>query len=178
MIPAHGAAISTIPLRIAVAKPGDLSGIMELEHRCFSSADRFARSTWRHLLGTAASNGTSVTLVAHAAGEIVGKINALLRTNSRVVRIYSIGTDPSQRGRGLARALMLALLRRIDRRCDVVSLEVRSANAGARRLYEGLGMQINAQLPGHYPDGGDGMRYRASRAALLTVLRASGAARG
>jgi ribosomal protein S18 acetylase RimI-like enzyme len=159
--------------RIVTAVSGDLDAVIALEHRCFGPTDHFSRKTWRHLLATAAANGTSLTLVVREGALIVATINALLRSNSTTGRIYSIAVDPSQQGRGLARQLVEALVRRLPERIMAVSLEVRTANEGARRLYDRLGMRVVGTMPGHYPDGGDGLRYRASRSAILEALRSA-----
>jgi ribosomal protein S18 acetylase RimI-like enzyme len=157
--------------RIDSARPADLDAVVALEHRCFAAPDHFSRATWRHLLTSAAARGTSVALVVREGASVVAIINALLRSTSATARVYSIAVDPAQQGRGLARQLFAALVRRLPPRITAISLEVRSANDGARRLYERLGMQAVASMPGHYPDGGDGLRYRAERAMILKALR-------
>jgi ribosomal protein S18 acetylase RimI-like enzyme len=162
------------PVAIAAARRADLDAIIALELRCFSVHDRFSRATWRRLLGPSAQAGTSLTLVVREGAAVVGTINALLRSTSAAARIYSLAVDPATQGRGLARQLFHALVRRLPRRIRSLTLEVRAANAPARALYQRLGMEAVGELPGHYPDGGDGLRYRAARAV---VLRASGAPR-
>jgi ribosomal-protein-alanine N-acetyltransferase len=159
-------------VRVTIAGPGDLDAIIALEHRCFSVHDRFARATWRRLLGRSARAGTSITLVVREGAAVVGTINALLRSTSAAARIYSLAVDPATQGRGLARRLFHALMQRLPRRIDAVTLEVREANAAARALYHRLGMAPARQLPGHYPDGGHGVRYRAARSVVLEAARA------
>lgn len=53
--------------------------------------------------------------------------------------ISGVCTDPGQRGRGLARRLMLKLVRRELRRGETPFLHVMRDNAGARRLYAQMG---------------------------------------
>jgi [ribosomal protein S18]-alanine N-acetyltransferase len=156
---------------IASARPSDLDAIIGLEQRCFTVHDRFSRATWRRLLGPSARAGTSHTLVVREGGAVVGTINALLRSTSAAARIYSLAVDPATQGRGIARQLVHALVRRLPRRISAVTLEVRAANVAARALYQRLGMAHTHELPGHYPDGGDGLRYQATRAAVLRALR-------
>lgn len=167
---------TTVPVaraRIAVAVSKDLDAVIELEHRCFGPADHFSRKTWRHLLSVASVQGTSLTLVVREGALVVATINALLRSTSATARVYSIAVDPAQQGRGLARQLFEALVRRLPPRITAISLEVRSANDGARRLYERLGMQVVGTMPGHYPDGADGLRYLAPRSTVLAALRSA-----
>ncbi len=166
-----GAPLPAEAVRIASARPGDLDAIIALEHRCFSVHDRFARATWRRLLGPSARAGTSLTLVVREGAAVVGTINALLRSTSAAARIYSLAVDPATQGRGLARQLVHALMRRLPRRIGRVTLEVREANAAARALYQRLGMEPARRLPGHYPDGGHGLRYQAARAVVLRASR-------
>ena len=153
-------------MAIVPARCDDLEAIVALETRSFAPHDRFARATWRHLLGPAARRGSSLTLVARKGKAVVGTVNGLLRAGSHVLRIYSLAVDPSQRGRGLGGRLILALVAAAPRRCTTVSLEVRYDNSGARMLYERLGFTVHERLPGYYPDGGAGIRYRVLRSAL------------
>lgn len=164
------ASASSVPVPApapVLAARRDLDGIIALELRCFGPVDRFSRATWRHLLGPAAARGSSLTLVVRESGAVIASANGLMRVDSAMVRLYSLAVDPQQRGRGLGKAMILALMRRAPKRCSVISLEVRADNHGARRLYEGLGFTVHRELPGYYPDGGDGVSYRASRATLL-----------
>jgi ribosomal-protein-alanine N-acetyltransferase len=174
---AHAAPARTpaAAMRVAIAgaRPGDLDAIIALEHRCFTAHDRFARATWRRLLGPSARAGTSITLVVREGAAVVGTINALLRSTSAAARIYSLAVDPATQGRGIARQLVHALMRRLPRRIDAVTLEVREANAAARALYQRLGMEASRRMPGHYPDGGHGLHYTAARSVVLRASRAS-----
>ena len=149
-------------LPIIRADTSHVQAIVDLEGRSFSPTDRFSRKTWRHLLGPANHNGTSITLVAVDVGKVVGSINVLIRSNSRNVRIYSLAVDPAMRGRGLGGLLMRALCAHVPKRYEAVTLEVRSDNKSARSLYERLGFTVDRLLPGYYPDGADGTRYRVT----------------
>ena len=155
--------------RISTAGRRDLEAIIALERRCFGPVDHFSSATWRHLLGQAAQRGTSLTLVVRDGSAVLAAINALLRSSSRTARIYSIAVDPGQQGRGLARQLFQALMRRLPARIDAVSLEVRESNDGARRLYERLGMRMVRTMSGHYPDGAVGVRYLAPRSVITAA---------
>jgi len=53
--------------------------------------------------------------------------------------ISGVCTEPDTQGRGLARRLMLKLIRRQRQRCETPFLHVMSANTGARALYERMG---------------------------------------
>jgi [ribosomal protein S18]-alanine N-acetyltransferase len=155
-------------VRVVDAGPQHLPAIVELEGRCFPPVDRFAPSSWRHLLGAAHARGSSMTFVALADGRVVGALNALLRRGGHTARLYSLAVDPAQRGRGIGALLVRHLARRLPARITALSLEVRRGNVAARALYERLGFTLHEELPGWYPDGGDGVRLRVTRTALVS----------
>jgi [ribosomal protein S18]-alanine N-acetyltransferase len=159
-----GAAPAACALRRATWD--DLAAVSALEYACFDSIDAFPPGAWRHLLGPAAQRGSAITLVAEEGRDLLAAITGLLRSNTRVLRLYSLAVDARQRGRGLGRRLIAALVAAAPPRCDTLSLEVRVANAPARHLYESLGMRVVGELPDYYPDGAPGLRYRAPFAAL------------
>ena len=57
--------------------------------------------------------------------------------------VSGVCTHPDHRGRGLARALMAAVARRIVARGDMPFLHVYPSNVGAIALYESLGFTIS-----------------------------------
>jgi ribosomal protein S18 acetylase RimI-like enzyme len=157
-----------------VAGRQHLHEIIVLEAQSFPTHDRFARSTWRHLLGKAQERGSSLTVVAIEGERVVGALNALLRRGGHTARLYSLAVDPGQRGRGVGGRLIRDLAVRLPQNITALSLEVRSSNQAARTLYERLGFVLQEELPAYYPDGGDGVRLRIERAALARGTPASG----
>jgi len=153
-------------LRVVVAGPTHLQSIIELESRSFITSDRFARATWRHLLGPAKMRGSSLTVVALNSSRVVGALNALLRKGGFTARLYSLAVDPQERGRGIGGLLVRQLAKRLPAAYTALSLEVRHDNAAARALYERLGFTVFEDLPGYYPDGGAAVRLRVERRAL------------
>ena len=162
------------PLHLQVAGRQHLDDIIALEAQSFLSHDRFARSTWRHLLGKAHERGSSLTVVALEGERVVGALNALLRRGGHTARLYSLAVDPAQRGRGVGGRLIRALAARLPATITALSLEVRSSNAAARALYARLGFFLQEELPAYYPDGGDGVRLRVERTALARETPAAG----
>ena len=148
---------------VVVADESCIDAIIDLETRSFSPTDRFARSTWRHLLGTARRRGSSVTLVARDGTLVIGALNTLLRRDGHTARLYSLAVDPQQRGRGIGGLLIRQLAEHLSPAITVLSLEVRSDNLAARALYERIGFTLYENLPGYYLDGGDGVRLRVER---------------
>ncbi|HEX3545305.1 MAG TPA: GNAT family N-acetyltransferase [Mycobacterium sp.] len=72
----------------------------------------------------------------------VGLIGAQ-QENAETVYLYSLWLDPSARGRGLARPLVVAAVGWArDRRARIVNLRVAADNAVARGVYESLGFTV------------------------------------
>lgn len=85
--------------------------------------------------------------------------------------MYSLAVHPRARGRGLARALVAASLRRLPAGISRLGLEVRADNAAAVGLYCALGFIETARLPAYYGRGRHGLRMRAARASVAAGLR-------
>ena len=149
-------------------RPADLDALLVLETASFPLTDRFPRRNWRHVL---ASRSTLVLGIPDPEAGLLGAICWLLRSGSRVARMYSLAVHPAARGRGLGKALVAASLRRLPRRCTVLGLEVRPDNAGAVGLYRALGFRPVAGLADYYGPGEDGMRMQATRTAVAASLR-------
>lgn len=140
---------------------------------CFPAADRFPRRTWRHLLTTATRNRSCVSIIAERDGAVIGAAAVLLRRTSRVARLYTLAVDPNARGGGLGRRLITALLQRLPRRCTTLSLEVRTTNHAALRLYQSLGMRQLAELPAYYADFADAVRLRGVLAEIRRLAQSA-----
>lgn len=95
------------------------------------------------------------TVVAEAGGEVVGFVTAYRPpTHPDTVFVWQIGVDPRARGRGVARGLLDALLKRPA--CnDVRFLEatVTPSNVASRRLFASFARRRGAALVtgGGYP---------------------------
>ncbi|HZN92477.1 MAG TPA: ribosomal protein S18-alanine N-acetyltransferase [Myxococcales bacterium] len=72
------------------------------------------------------------------------------------VHILNVATDPPQRRRGVARAVMNATLERgRQRRCTLATLEVRRSNEAALALYRDMGFRAVGVRPNYYVDEGE-----------------------
>jgi ribosomal-protein-alanine acetyltransferase len=68
--------------------------------------------------------------------------------------------EPTERRRGLGRALLQALLDHArSRNLRSIVLEVRASNAGARKLYEALGFRDVGERRAYYADGENARLY-------------------
>lgn len=63
----------------------------------------------------------------------------VLSSTHRVAALGAVYTTPAHRGRGLGRAVTVAVTRHLAGRVDTIGLNVAAANAGARRIYESIG---------------------------------------
>jgi ribosomal protein S18 acetylase RimI-like enzyme len=150
------------PPRVRSARPADLSAIVALEIAAFPPEDRFPRRAWRRLLTV----DSAICLVVAEQAVVLGSVAWLLRAGSGLARMYSLAVHPDARGRGLARLLVAASLRRLPPQVDTLGLEVRSDNGAAVGLYCALGFIETARLPSYYGPGRHGLRMRAARAAV------------
>ncbi len=74
------------------------------------------------------------------------------------VHILSIAVDPARRRRGVARALLDALLREEQARgARSALLEVRASNLTARAFYESAGFVAVGRRPRYYANGEDAL---------------------
>ena len=83
------------------------------------------------------TNKLSLWLVALDGDEVVGYVGS--QTVLGEADMMNIAVSQSHRRRGIARALVEALIARLD--AAMLTLEVRASNAPAIRLYESLGFQ-------------------------------------
>ncbi len=129
------------------ARPSDLPTLLELEQHF--PGDRLSRRSLRRLLLQAQAD----VLVYEHLGVVIADIVVLYRRNSPRARLYSLIVHPDHQGRGIAATLLRAAEQSAWRRgSDALSLEVRSDNAAALRLYQKCGFQPVRQIPGYYQD--------------------------
>jgi len=137
-------------MNIRVAEVSDIDAIYGLEIKCFR--DPYPRELLRMLQALY----PQLFLVAEEGNRIVGYVSGLIRTDG-FGHIVSICVDPEYRRRGVGRALMVALEKRMREIFGVCMfrLEVRVSNTNAIKLYESLGYRIQLRIPRYYTDGED-----------------------
>ncbi|MBM3187934.1 MAG: ribosomal-protein-alanine N-acetyltransferase [Chloroflexi bacterium] len=70
--------------------------------------------------------------------------------------VCTIAVRPEWRGRGLGELLLASLIERaLDRRADVVTLEVRASNVVAQNLYAKYGFAVVGRRRRYYSDNGE-----------------------
>jgi predicted GNAT family acetyltransferase len=142
-----GASLEAAPaypgLALRRASPADLDALLPLQE----AYEREEVLTPIHAFNPAACRASlaralerQLAYVAEEGGVIVAKAG----TNARGFRVDQIGgvyTLPSRRGRGIAAALMSALLADIHAQGRAISLFVKPTNLPARALYRSLGFR-------------------------------------
>jgi ribosomal-protein-alanine N-acetyltransferase len=79
-----------------------------------------------------------------------------VRFPSRRAHLCTLAIHPNWRGRGLGQfALLCALDEALQRRVDAVTLEVRTSNTIAQRIYTKMGFVRNSLRRAYYRDGED-----------------------
>lgn len=132
----------------------DLDAIETVEKRCFAG-EAFSRRQLHYLLGHA----QGANFAARSNGAIVGYISLLKRCTAGNLRIYSVAVDPAARGCGAGQALVEAAIDLAHQlQLREVTLEVRTDNDAALRLYTRNGFRPGKLLRDYYPDGGDARR--------------------
>ncbi|MFW5845914.1 MAG: peptidase C39 family protein [Planctomycetota bacterium] len=144
------------PPTIRRAEPADLDALCRLEDISFST-DRISRRAMRQWL----LSGQRVFLVAADEQRLCGAILVLHHAGTRLGRMYSLAVDPSCRGRGIAKALIVAAeAAAADRGCIDLRLEVAETNAAAIPLYEQMGYRRFGLYRDYYDDHGDALRMQ------------------
>jgi len=155
--PAAGASAGGAPPAPAVrrAGKGDLEALARLE-KSFPG-DRLARSSLARLLGRESAE----LWVAESGGEVIGDAVVLYRKGFASARLYSLVVRAENRGRGVARALLVRAEQGARERGAVaMRLEVREDNAPAIALYRRCGYQVVARTAEYYQDGSDALRMQ------------------
>ena len=114
---------------------------------------------WRGRLEKAENQ--SWLLFAKKQEQLAGMIGAFEPTDNDVAEIISMFVSPQFRRQGIARALMSAVLERLQSkdRLKIARLEVNNQQLSAVRLYESFGFQIVSTDGGQ---AGDGKTYDIS----------------
>lgn len=144
------------------AAPADLDALVALERHF--PGDRLSRQSLRRLLRGASARAW----VYEEAGQVTANAVLLYRANSAQARLYSLVVHPDHQGRGIARALLETVEHAAAARgCNRLSLEVRTDNAPALRLYQKAGFQLIRQITDYYEDHAPALRLEKPIANTL-----------
>ncbi|HXP30839.1 MAG TPA: GNAT family N-acetyltransferase [Stellaceae bacterium] len=135
-------------LRLRRILSRDLAPLARLHAACFP-LDAWDATA---LAGLLAMRGASGRLAATEAGTIVGFLFDLVHGDE--AEILTLGVDPPERRRGVARALLDDLFARARAAgAKRITLEVATDNAGALGLYRACGFRPVGERPGYYQRG-------------------------
>ena len=137
-------------VELAEARPDDAAAIGALAASTLSEA--WSAASFRAALERPGVAGVT----ARRGGSLLGF--ALAARVDEDAEILSLAVDPAERGAGLGRKLLEALLAALRAKgAKRVHLEVRSSNAAALALYESLGFRTARRRARYYRDGEDAL---------------------
>jgi [ribosomal protein S18]-alanine N-acetyltransferase len=134
----------TEPLEIRRLSYADLPQVVAIERRAFTTPWSLA------MFVLELSKPTGICLAALRDGRMVGYL--ICSRYDTVWHVMNVSVDDRLRREGIATALMQHLFGQADRPGERYTLEVRSSNEAAIRLYEGFGFQAAGRRRGYYHD--------------------------
>lgn len=128
--------------------PEDLPGVLDIERACFVAP--WTRGMFEDTLGSPVAR----SFVVEGSGRILGYIVFYFAVSE--MHIMNIATHPELKRRGIAQAVMSAVLGLArESRAKECFLEVRESNGPARGLYEKLGFEVVGRRKGYYRETGE-----------------------
>jgi [ribosomal protein S18]-alanine N-acetyltransferase len=142
-------------------RPSDAARCAELERVLFPGDDPWSERAFREELRA----GCHYVAARAAAGEeeLIGYAGLAFTAGppQAEAEVHTIGVDPDHQGRGVGRALLLALLAVADTAHATVFLEVRTDNEPAHALYAAEGFAVVGLRRRYYrPSGADAHTMR------------------
>jgi ribosomal-protein-alanine N-acetyltransferase len=124
----------------------DLPQVVAIERRAFTTPWSLA------MFVLELSKPSGICLAAEVENELVGYL--ICSRYDTVWHVMNVAVDTDRRRRGIATALIAALLERVGDDAQV-TLEVRKTNTGAIALYERFGFRSGGLRPRYYADNGE-----------------------
>ena len=124
----------------------DLPQVVAIERRAFPTPWSLA------MFVLELSKPSGICLAALREGRIVGYL--ICSRYDTVWHVMNVAVDPTRRRRGIATALIAALLERVGDDAQI-TLEVRKSNTGAIALYERFGFRSAGLRRRYYADNGE-----------------------
>jgi ribosomal-protein-alanine N-acetyltransferase len=125
----------------------DLPQVIAIERRAFPTPWSLA------MFVLELSKPSGICLAAEGPNGIIGY--CVCSRYDTVWHIMNVAAAPEHRREGLGTALLTALFDRVDEPRPRFTLEVRTSNAGAIHLYEGLGFRGAGLRRRYYQDNGE-----------------------
>jgi ribosomal-protein-alanine N-acetyltransferase len=124
----------------------DLPQVVAIERRAFATPWSLA------MFVLELSKPSGVCLAAEVETELVGYL--VCSRYDAIWHVMNVAVDPDRRRRGIASAMIAALLERVGHDAPV-TLEVRRSNTGAIALYERFGFRSAGVRRRYYADNGE-----------------------
>jgi [ribosomal protein S18]-alanine N-acetyltransferase len=124
----------------------DLPQVVAIERRAFTTPWSLA------MFVLELSKPSGICLAAEVDTELVGYL--ICSRYDTVWHVMNVAVDIDRRRRGIATALIAALLERVGEDAQI-TLEVRKSNAGALSLYERFGFRSAGLRRRYYADNGE-----------------------
>ena len=126
----------------------DLPQVISIERRAFTTPWSLAM----FVLEVAKPSGLRLAAVDGVSGRLVGYL--VLSRYDTVWHLMNVAVDPVRQHQGIGRALLEQMIDRAGPD-EQYTLEVRTSNTPAIRLYESLGFRSAGKRPRYYRDTGE-----------------------
>jgi ribosomal-protein-alanine N-acetyltransferase len=137
--------------KIREASVNDIDEVYLIERLSFHEQEVYPKDLLKFYLSIA----PKTFLVAEVGGKIVGYVIAVIR-RGYIGHIVSIAVNPSFRGKGFGKLLMIKIEETLKiLGCAVLRLEVKKTNIVARNLYLKIGFVEAYEVPNYYFNGCD-----------------------
>lgn len=131
---------------VRVLETGDRAPVVELHRAAFDEALAFDELVLQRLF----QHERAINLVAELDEALVGFASAI--HGQLGARLFTIHVDEAARGKGVGKALLEEIERRLTaRKARHLELYVHTENQPAIELYQGLGYEIVQEDPDRYP---------------------------
>ena len=132
------------PLEIRPLAYADLPQVIAIERRAFPTPWSLA------MFVLELSKPSGICLTAFEDGVMVGYL--VCSRYDTVWHLMNVAVEPARQRQGIATALLLRLFEEADRPNEQYTLEVRTSNEPAIRLYERFGFRAAGRRRGYYHD--------------------------
>jgi ribosomal-protein-alanine N-acetyltransferase len=126
----------------------DLPQVISIERRAFTTPWSLAM----FVLEVSKPSGLCLAAVDGASGRLAGYL--VLSRYDTVWHLMNVAVDPVRQHQGIGRALLLEMIGQAGTDAQY-TLEVRTSNTPAIRLYESLGFRSAGKRPRYYRDTGE-----------------------
>ena len=132
------------PLEIRPLAYADLPQVIAIERRAFPTPWSLA------MFVLELSKPSGICLTAFEDGVMVGYL--VCSRYDTVWHLMNVAVEPARQRQGIATALLVRLFEEADRPNEQYTLEVRTSNEPAIRLYERFGFRAAGRRRGYYHD--------------------------